>query len=339
MDGFRREDLDEELYTKRALGKLRGVRGTVYIYPRDALPAAFSSNRRINIPNSQRFYQRYTGRSEEEFDELSCRIRKLLRGRGMTAAEIKHELGEERSVSAAINLMCDYGLLIRGAPAGGWKSNVHTYHLFEEYMPGVDLAAIDEEKARERMVLSYLAAFGPAGEGDIAWWTGFSKGETRRILGKTGDTVCRVGIGGVDHDLFVLASEVAALRAMRPFEKSVINLLPSLDPYLMAYKERERYLDTGNYPFIYDRSGNATSSILVDGRIIGVWDYAEEEPPELKVFFFERMSKASMCMIRREAQRLGAFLGGAEARLKECGYMTPLADRTAGAFMTPLKDA
>jgi DNA glycosylase AlkZ-like len=337
MRDFKREQLDEELYNRKSLGKVRGVRGTVYIYPREMLPVAHAANRRMNIPNSQRFY-RYMDRTEDEYDYLSHRIMKLLRGRGMTAAEIKRELGEEKSVSPVVNLMCDFGLLIRGAPAGGWRSNEHTYHVLEDYMPGVDLAALDEESARESVVQSYLAAFGPASEGDIAWWTAFLKGDVRAILKKSGVAVSRIGIAGMDRDYFMLASELQALKSSVKPKQPTVNLLPYLDPYLMAYKQRERYLSPDHLRFVIDRGGNAANCIMLDGIIAGVWDYSDK-PPTFRYFPFEKASRLSHQAIRKQALRLGKFLAGVEVELEECGNMTPLAERTAGAFMAPLKDA
>jgi len=336
MRDFEREQLGEELYTRRSLGKVRGVRGTVYIYPREMLPVAHAANRRMNIPNSQRFY-RYMDRTEKEYEDLSHRILQLLRGRSMTAAEIRRELGEEKSVSPVVNLMCDFGLLIRGAPAGGWRSNEHTYHILEEYMPGVDLAAPDEESARESMVHSYLAACGPAGENDIAWWTAFRRGEVRKILERMDDGVSHIGIEGMDGDFLVLTPEMPALRASVKPGKPIVNLLPYLDPYLMAYKDRSRYLSPENLGFVIDRGGNATSCIMLDGRIAGVWDYYDE-PPSVRYFLFEKASRPSRQAIGKQALRFGKFLTGTEVELEECGNMTPLAERTAGGFMAPLRN-
>ncbi len=337
MRDFEREQLGEELYTRRSLGKVRGVRGTVYIYPREMLPVAHAANRRMNIPNSQRFY-RYMDRTEKEYEDLSRRILRLLRGRSMNAAEIRRELGEEKSVSPVVNLMCDFGLLIRGAPAGGWRSNEHTYHILEEYMPGVDLAAPDEESAREIMVHSYLAACGPASENDIAWWTAFRRGEVRKILERMDDGISHIGIEGMDGDFLMLAPEMPALRASVKLGKPVVNLLPYLDPYLMAYKDRSRYLSPENLGFVIDRGGNATSCIMLDGRIAGVWDY-HDEPPTVRYFLFEKASRPSRQAIGKQALRFGKFLAGTEVELEECGNMPPLAERTAGGFMAPLKDA
>jgi hypothetical protein len=336
MEGFRKEMLEEELYVKRSLAKIRCVRGTVYIHTRQMIPIAFASNRRMNIPNSERFY-RYMDRTEEEYAKLSRRILKLLSGRGMTAPEIKRNLGEEKSVSPVVNLMCDYGLLVRGAPAGGWRSNAHTYHLFEEYMPGVDLASVGEEEARQSMVRLYLAAFAPATDSDVAWWTALRIGDVRKMLESMGDAVSRVGIKGLDHDRFMLTEEVPVLAAMLALKSPLVDLLPALDPYLMAYKERDRYLANRFYSYIFDRSGNATSSILADGRIVGVWDY-DGKPPTLKWFLFEKVSKRSLQAIMEQALRLGRFFAGGEVELRECEDMEPLSERTAGAFMAPLKE-
>ena len=35
-----------------------------------------------------------------------------------------------------------------------------------------------------------------------------------------------------------------------------------LDPYLMGYKDRERYLDPRFKDFVFDRSGNVTNTIV-----------------------------------------------------------------------------
>ncbi len=337
MKDFHREQLEEELYAHKTLGKVRGVRGTVYIHTRDMIPVAYAANRRLNIPLSERFY-RYMDRTEEEYELLSRRILELLAGKGMTAAEIKKNLGEEGSVSRVVNLMCDYGLLIRGAPAGGWRSNVHTYHLFEEYMPGVDLASVQEEEAREIMVRRYLAAFGPACVEDIAWWTSFRKGEVKEILERLGDAVSNMRIKGLEREYLMLSSQEPELAAIKPSRKPVVNLLPMLDPYLMAYKERDRYLQPRYYPYIYDRSGNATNSIMVDGEIVGVWDFSEGKPSSLKLFTFGEASRKTLELVREAAFRLGEFIACGEVELKECKSMRPLSERTAGAVMAPLKD-
>lgn len=103
-------------------------------------------------------------------------------GQGLTTKEIKNEIGTHLDVSLIVNLMCDQGLLIRGEPKAGWKSNIHTYYPFNAYFPDLDLYAVEEADARRSLVMHYIASFGPVSEKDISWWTGFSKGETKLLL-------------------------------------------------------------------------------------------------------------------------------------------------------------
>ena len=81
-------------------------------------------------------------------------------------------------------------------------------------------------------------------------------------------------------------------------------------------------------------SGNATNTILIDGRIIGVWDFIG---PFVKLFFFENIESVILGKIHSKAKSIGAFISGKEAAIKECDSMIPLIQRTAGGFMSSLK--
>ena len=55
---FTRKKLDEELYEKRSLGKIRCVRKTVYVLPKDMIPVAYSATTKMVELTSER-YSRY----------------------------------------------------------------------------------------------------------------------------------------------------------------------------------------------------------------------------------------------------------------------------------------
>ena len=139
---FTKDKLDEELYVKRTLGKIRCVRTTVYVLPREMIPIAFAATKGIVEPNSEDFLQ-YTGVTKRQYEETSKAILEMLRGKGMSTLQIKKQLGTKVNVSPIVNLMCDQGLLMRGRSGRGWKGNTHTYYLFGEYFPGMDLNAVD----------------------------------------------------------------------------------------------------------------------------------------------------------------------------------------------------
>ena len=107
----------------------------------------------------------------------------------------------------------------------------------------------------------------------------------------------------------------------------------------MAYKERERYLDPEFYGYVYDRSGNATTTILIDGRLAGVWDMEKcGKVTTIKVFLFGKAGKKALMEIALHAKSLGAFIMGGPVKVALTGSMTPLANRPPGAVMSPLMD-
>ncbi len=337
MRKFSREILDEELYKKRNLGKIRYIRKTVFILPKETISAAFVATRSLVEPTSEQ-YSKFLGISEKQYETISKRIMKILEGRGMTTKECKKELGTALNISPIVNLMCDKGLLIRGEPQGGWKSNIHTYYLFREYFPDVDLKAIDEGEARRLVVEQYLASFGPATGNDVAWWTGFPKGQIRQIITGLQDKVSSIRIPDTEAEYLVLSSDRSSLIHMKTPKNPVINMLPGLDPYLMGYKDRERYLSSKYYNYVFDRSGNTTSTILVNGEVIGIWDFADKHEPLIKLFLFEGVKESLLKDIHFAAKKIGEFIAYREVQTKECDCMIPLTQRTAGSVMSPLRD-
>ena len=117
-----------------------------------------------------------------------------------------------------------------------------------------------------------------------------------------------------------------------------MNLLPSLDPYLMGYKDRERYLNPEYYKNVFDRSGNATSTILLNGKVIGVWNIAEKPEPLIKLLLFEEVERRVLKKVYLEGQKIGKFIADGDVQIKERNSMVPLTRRTAGGVMSPLKD-
>ncbi|MCC7572297.1 MAG: winged helix DNA-binding domain-containing protein [Candidatus Methanofastidiosum sp.] len=115
-----------------------------------------------------------------------------------------------------------------------------------------------------------------------------------------------------------------------------INLLPALDPCIMGYKERDRYLDKEYFNYIFDRAGSGTTTIINNGKIIGVWDFEENPDPIIKIFMFEDQNISKE--IEKKAKEIGNFIYEKEVKIKICDDMTPLDKRTTGGFMAPLKD-
>ncbi len=334
---FSKEDLDKELYLKRNLGKIRCVRKTIYILTKEMIPFAFrATNKFVEVTSDQ--YAKYLGVTQDEYKKTSKLILEALKDKAMSTKELKKNLKTKVNISPVVNLMCDQGLLIRGKSKQGWKSNIHTYHRFDEYFIDLNLNKIDEEEAIIKLIEKYIAAFGPVTETDIIWWAGLSKSAVRSALGSLKENIKEIEISEIGSKFLIISSDFKHLHSLKISKKPTINLLPFLDPYLMGYKERKRYLVSKLCQFVFDRSGNITSTVLLNGKIIGVWDYEEGNPPTVKILLFGKVGKNILNSIHELGNRIGEFISEGEVKVKKCSSITPLTKRTAGGFMTPLKE-
>jgi hypothetical protein len=333
---FVKESLDEELYLKKSLGKIRCMRGTLYILTKDMIPMAYAATNGIVEKNSKG-YAEFRGVSSEQYEEVSRVILRLLEGKDLSVFEIKKALQTQTDVPSVLNLMCDQGLLVRGRREKGWRDKRHKYSIFREYFPDVELTKYHESEAVTLLLLQYLKSFGPVTENDISWWTGLTKTRVRQALNDLKQQISRLEIADLSGDFIVLSSDLDALREAFHGKKRIVNLLPTLDPYLMGYRDRDRYLDHSKYDFVFDHSGNAAPTIMLDGRVIGVWDFERHVEPTIKIYLLEKVSRDVLKEIHLKARKMGEFIAGKEAKLRECTSMTPLKDRPAGAIMSPLR--
>jgi hypothetical protein len=333
---FEKQLLEEELYVKKSLAKIRCIRKTIYIHTKAMIPILHAATNPSVIKASKKFMEA-RGVTSKENVQLSEAILEMLSVEEMTASDIKKELDTSLDISSVLYFMCDQGILVRGKPDKSWRDKSHRYARFNDYFPDLDLSQYDEQEAITLLVERYLASFGPATENDILWWIGLGKSKVRHALIELEAKVSHLSISGLKGDYLLLDSDIETLSGFSKPSRPTINLLPYLDPYLMGYKERERYLDTRDTARVFDRSGNATSTILVNGRVVGVWDFGEEERPLFKLLFFHQPSPEILNDVRHEALRLGKFIAESEVQLVDCDSMPPLIERTAGAFMSPLK--
>jgi len=234
--------------------------------------------------------------------------------------------------------MCDQGLLIRGRLDHGWANADYRYALFTDYFPNWHQEPMSEREATMRLVRHYLKAFGPATEDDLAWWTGLGRMSVHIAIQHMRGEVIGVRIENRAEDYLMLRTEVDALQRIRPLDPPIVNLLPSHDPYLTGYLRHERYMDARHIEKVFDQTGNVTSTILFNGRAIGVWDFRPEESL-VKLFLFEEAKGDTLAAIEAEAQRIGRFISGGEIDVRWCADMTPLTRQPAGNVTCPLKEA
>jgi hypothetical protein len=72
---------------------------------------------------------------------------------------------------------------------------------------------------------------------------------------------------------------------------------------------------------------------------VGVWDFEEKPEALVKIYLFKKVIKGVRSEIRKKAKEIGTFIAESDVKVKECKNMKPLPKRTAGGFMSPLKDS
>lgn len=370
---FKNAELNQAMYVDKTLVRIKSIRQTLYIFPRDMIGTLFSATSSLMEKPSARYLESL-GITEEIHgaivsDILGQMARASDGAGGLATKDLKQGLALSEPlaqlislekgaslVSAVVNTMCDSCLLIRGESTGGWKSNLYNYYPAAAYLPEVDFGATDEATARTQVILMYIQAFGPVTEADICWWTGFTKTSTREALKQLESEVVKATLGELEGSFYMTPADVALLTGLAAQgratdAKTVVNLLPVLDPLLMGYKIRARFLDPDFAQFVYDGGGNATSTILVDGRVAGVWDFVSEPRDHVRFFLFEAVDAETLGLIRAKAVEVARFLMAASkpsteeeasavpVEVIQCFEMKPLKQLSAGSFQSPLKSA
>ena len=332
---FEQATLDRLLYDDPRLARVSGMRGTLFIEPADLLPLVFAATKRIRMRGRDRYLEA-NGLTEERYARLAEKVETTLVGRAMTARALRTQLGVDRSLTAVMQLMSDEGRIIRWRPAGGRRDATSTYRVFGEALPGVDLTGWDEAEAISRLAELYVRHYGPATEEDLSWWSGLDRRSLRAGLARLGPAILTVGIAGLG-DRYLVHHDEPATSGLRNEVHGCVSFLPILDPYLMGYRDRLRFIDPRHYDYVFDRGGNSTSVILVDGRVAGVWDWRERPWRHVRLHLFESVIPATRASILQRGEELGSFVAGETVPVVEVDAMKPLTERSAWT-RSPLAD-
>ncbi|MDH4209310.1 MAG: winged helix DNA-binding domain-containing protein, partial [Anaerolineae bacterium] len=299
-----KEVLHAALYDQHSLAKVLCMRNTLFILPKPLLPIAYQATKPRRSALLGRYLHHY-GISDEEYQRGCAAVDELLAGGARTTAEIKQELSDP-AMAVMVDLMPEDWRIVRARPRGTWRSNQHEYVPFDDWFPDVDLHSLPVDEAQRRLVWHYLCCFGPASEEDVVWWTGLGKTEVRRALSEIADRLVQVDIDGLGGSYFLPANDLETLKGIQDDELG-LWFLPSLDPCIMGYKDRSRFLRPSKYDKVFDPSGNALPTVWCDGQVVGIW-MEDRKAQALQVLLFEPVALHLRDQLEEEAQGLSRFL-------------------------------
>ena len=328
--------IEHALYTERALVRMLGMRRTVFVVPADLVPVIQAA---CTDQIAERLRRRLTQVVREAgiasdaptwLKEVGEATVRALAARGSaTGAELAADEPRLRTpiVAAADNpyggavnltnrlltLLSAEGLIVRGRPRGGWTSTQFAWSVVRDR---ADLTAAD---ARAELARRWLLAFGPALVSDLQWWTGWTAGQVKQVLGQL--EVTEVNLDGAPG-IMLAADEPGPtpMHDMGPWAA----LLPALDPTPMGWRERRWYVGE-HAAALFDRSGNIGPTAWWEGRIVGGW--AQRKDGEIAVRLLEDVGEQASAVIAAEAQRLREWIGSGRVTPR---FRTPLERELAG---------
>jgi len=323
VDGLEVADVDRALYDDRSLVKQLAMRRTIFVFPRDLLPAAWgSAGARVAEQERRKVAKDVAAAGiaadgeawleparEQIHDALresegSRSPRSGRRWRWSRARCRSHPGpgGEARSPSPRGSWpgAAPPGSWCVAANEGHWRISRPVWTRMEAWLGEVP-PPLDEAAGYQELVRRWLGTFGPGTEADLVWWLGSTKGAVRGALADVAAVQVSLDGGGVG---WVLPGDEEPGPTVEPWAA----LLPVLDPTTMGWRDRDFYLDPGHTPYLFDTNGNGGTTAWWNGRIVGCW--VQDGDGLVHVVLREDLGADAWAALATEADRLTAWLDG-----------------------------
>jgi hypothetical protein len=321
VESFQPADLERALYDDRTLVRLLAMRRTMFVVPRDLVPVVHAAcSRAVALKERRRSVQilEQAGIAADGgrwLAEVEAATLKALEARGEATAsqlsadvpalrrQIPYGAGRKWEGSFSVGtrvltVLSAENRIVRGRPRGSWISSQYRWSPMARWLPdGID--ELPTAPAQADLARCWLRAFGPATPADLKWWTGWTMADTRRALAAVGAVEVELEAGG---DGLVLADDVQRVAPLPPW----VALLPTLDPTVMGWAERDWYLGP-HRSAVFDIAGNAGPTVWCDGRIVGGW--AIRDDGEVVFRLLDDVGTEATTAVEEEAARLGRWLG------------------------------
>ena len=309
VEGLDRAHVARALWKTRTLVKAWAMRGTLHLLAARDFPeliSVLSTFRHYQRPRWLKYYQV----DQADLDLIHDAAREILTDEGITRERLAKEIARRTNrPRLEASLLSSWGSLFKPAafkgalcfgPSVGPKVTfVRPDRWLEQWR------APQSGAARATVARRYLSAYGPAAPDDFSRWFGVDVATARRIFGELDDELIEVTIEG--SRAFALADSVASIRRAKP--PNGARLLPYFDPYTVAISRHARYLFPEEHrPKVYRPQGWISPVVLVDGRIVGVWDSKKgKAATEVVIRPFQPLGGIEKAAVEEAAARLEPF--------------------------------
>ena len=303
LRGFRRTGL-ERLLEERRIVRAPFLRSTLHL-----VTAGDYVNLQPAVrPALRRALRSFFGRQLEgaDLDRLLAAARIALEEKPRSFAELRSLLSdlEPGKPPEALAYAVRSNLpLVQVYPGGSWGSGGSVAYALVEPWLGEPLPESEDPR---RLILRYLAAFGPATVKDVQAWSGMVRlkdavedlrQELRSFRDERGNEL-------LDLPNLPLPQDLADTPPPPRF-------LPEYDNLLLSHADRRRVIPDEYRPKVFLSAARVRATFLVDGFVRGAWRVEKSKDlARLTIEPFEHLPDGTLAALAEEAEELIRFIAG-----------------------------
>jgi hypothetical protein len=261
------------------------LRGTLQPMLTAGMEAILRQRRKgLDIPALVAVARAFFGKVPRTFTELRCELLSAFPG------------GDERAMGYVVRT---HAPLVAAPDDSPWGFGPDPCFIDAQVWLG-RLPQVQEQP--DRLVLRYLAGFGPATAADVQAWAGLT---------------------GVKDALESLRPQLQTFRderkrelfdlpdAPRPPESTPapMRFLPGFDSVILAHADRSRIISHAHRPLVTTKNLQVLPTFLVDGFVAGTWKITESKQQAcLVVTPFAKLPATAKKQLAQEGERLARFV-------------------------------
>ncbi len=299
-------DVEQTRVGERSIVRSWCMRGTLHLLATHDLHWLLSLHGPEFVHKSQRRYEEL-GLSEEICAKAIGLIHKFLLSEGpLTRAELAKKLSRMGipTEGQAANHLMRRAALESVICFGPDRQGEQTYVLIATWLSSDESPGVDHAFAM--LARRYLEAYGPARPDDLATWSGLSLTRAREGFKLIKDELLEVDSDVIPHSM--LKSQLNWLDEKLE-DRTIVNLLPSYDPYLLGYRGRDSIVPKQYAKRIHPGGGVIRPTLLVNGIAVGTWRTKRRKSfLEVIVEPFEILNNEVFHALEEEVNDLGQFL-------------------------------
>ena len=258
----------------RSIVRSWAMRGTLHVFAAEDVPTVAAALRGKEMWRRPAWL-RWFGVNELEMESLIDTIGEVLDdGRPRTRAELAEEIGALLgpkignlllgSWGSALKIASDHHYLVQSAEDDAGTRFVRASRWITSWRDE------DKNEALPKLVVRYLAAYGPATLKELLrWWGVAPVSVIGPVVERLGDAVTEVDVDGTRA--YARTEDLPSIEAATTTRGSV-RLVGGFDPFIVGAGLREQMLPVKHLKRVSRTAGWISPVVLIDGVAAGVWD-------------------------------------------------------------------